>query len=476
MNVKSFEKKEKNTAELEVEVSAEEFDTAINNAYKKNKHMISVPGFRKGKAPRKIIENMYGTSVFYEDALDEIYPKALQYAITEKEISMVGQPSLLDVNIGEDKAVVIKYGIALYPEVTMGEYKGIKAPRAEDVVTDEELDDEIERVRKRSARIQTAERPAAMNDTVNINYEGFLDGEPFEGGKDEGFNLVLGSHRFIPGFEDGIVGMSAGDEKDLNLKFPDDYSPDYAGKDVLFKVKVNEVKENLLPELDDEFAKDVSEFDTLAEYKEDLKKELLKRKASENEKAFKEEVMNKVIANMEGDIPDAMVDDRVDITVRNYESNLASQGLNLQTYMSIMGGTVEDFKKQVRPSCERQVKIDVALEKIADMEKFDITDEEVEEEYKNISERYSMDIENVKKNLDAGAVKSQLVLDKAEELIYSTAVAEEPAKEEKEEAAEKPKKKATAKKAAPKKKAAAKDAEKAEEKAEEKSEETEKAE
>ena len=432
MNVKGFEKKEKNTAELTVEIAADQFEEAINAAYKKNRNKIMIPGFRKGKAPRKIIENMYGTSVFYEDAVEALYPEALEFAVESEKLRIVGRPGILDVDIADDKNVTIKYSLTLYPEVTLGEYKGLSAEKEEVQVLDSEVDAELETTRKRNARIQTAERSAQNGDTANIDYEGFLDGVPFGGGKGDGYNLVLGSGQFIPGFEEQVIGMSAGEEKEINVTFPEDYNPELAGKAVVFKVKVNEVKENLLPELDDEFAKDVSEFDTLEAYRESVREHLTEHKTEDADKAFKKTIMDKVVGNMQCDIPEAMVDERIDSTIQSYNYNLSSQGMNFDMYLQMMGMKLEDFRSSIRPAAESQLKADLALEKIAETEDFAVSEEDVAAEYKKIAERYKVDEETAKKAVDQEAVTNQIKVRLAEELVYSTATAE-PKKEAPEE-------------------------------------------
>ena len=424
MNVKSVEKKEKNTAEISVEIAAEEFETAVNQAYRKNRNSISVPGFRKGKAPRKIIENIYGQQVFYEDALEIIYPDALRFAVDSEKLETVGMPTLLDVKFGEDKNVTIVYLVALYPEVTLGAYKGVSAPKDTVRVLKKDIDDEIENVRKRNARIQTVDRAAKDGDTANIDFEGFLDGKPFAGGKDEGFDLVLGSGSFVQGFEEQVVGMKAGESKDIHVTFPGNYTPELASKPVVFKVKVNEVKESILPAVDDEFAKDVSEYDTLEEYRASVKEMLTERRKNFAERAFEEAVMAKVITDMQCEIPDAMVDERVEQTLQNYTYNLQAQGMTMDGYLQMMGMKLDDFKATLRPSAEHQIKNDLVLEQVAREEKFEITDAELEEKYQSFADMYKMELDSVKKAIGEDALRQQIGVEKARELIISTAVPE----------------------------------------------------
>ena len=424
MNVKSIEKKEKNTADLVINFTEEEFDKAVNGAYLKNKSKLAVPGFRKGHVPRRIIESMYGKEVFYEDAIEALYPQGISCAIESGDLQIVGRPSVSDFKIQDDKSVDLTYLIALYPEVTLGEYKGIKAPKRTVEVTDDDVNADIEGTRKRNARIQTVERAAQDGDTANIDFEGFLDGKPFDGGKGEGFDLVLGSHQFVPGFEEQVIGMSAGEEKDLDITFPEDYHEGLAGKAVVFHVKVNKVSESILPELDDEFVKDVSEFNTLDEYKASIRERIEKQKTAESNAEFREAVMNKVLEGVTAEIPDAMGEEQIDNMISNYSYNLSAQGMSFEKYLQMMGMTVENYRTYMRPVAEKQLKTEVTMRKIAETEDFEITADEVEAEYKAASERYSTPVEELKKVVGEDSIKSQLKLDKAEELVYSSAEAE----------------------------------------------------
>lgn len=433
MNVKDFEKREKNTAKLTVFVTPEEFDAAVNRAYVKNRGRISVPGFRKGKAPRRIIEGMYGAAVFYEDAVEGIAPEALDAGIHEKELETVGRPSLLDFNIGEDKSLTLEFLVSLYPEVKLGQYKGIAAPKMAVRVTKKDIDHEIEHVREQNARIVSVDRAAKSGDIANIDFEGFVDGVAFEGGKGESYDLELGSGTFIPGFEEQVVGAAAGAEIDVNVTFPKAYAPELAGKDATFKVKVNEVKEKQLPELDDEFAKDVSEFDTLEEYTASVKEQLNERKKADSQKAFEEVVMSRLVDGMECEIPDAMIEEQVDTMLNNFRYNLASQGMELEQYLSVMGMSVEVFRQETRPTAEKQVKADLAFEAIAKAEDFPVSDEDVEAEYARLAGEYDMKVEDVKRAVTADSVKTGLKLERARRLVLDTAVAEK-----KEKKAEKP--------------------------------------
>jgi len=458
VEVKGFEKKEKSTAEMTVLVSPEEFEAAVNKAYLKERGRIAVPGFRKGKAPRKMIENLYGTGVFYEEAIDALCPTALRFGADEQKIRVVGQAGVKDFSVGDDKSLTIEFVVALYPEIAIKGYKGIKAEKPAVHVVKKDVDAELERIRERNARIQAVEREAKEGDIVNIDFEGFTDGKAFDGGKGEKHDLTLGSKTFIPGFEEKLIGVKAGDSVDVDVTFPKDYAPELAGKDAIFKVKVNEVKEKLLPDLDDEFAKDVSEFDTLKEYTADVKKKLVEEREHAAGHEFEDNVMDKLVELVEGDIPDAMVDEQVEETIADYDRNLSSRGMSFQQYMSMMGMDVAGFKQTMRPSAERQLKAQLAFEKIAELEKIEITDERLEEEYAKMAEQYKIKVEDIKAAVDVERLKNELRYDAAHKLVMDSAVAEsKAAKEPKEEAAEKP-----AKKTAPKAKKEAPADEKAE--------------
>ncbi len=435
MNVKEFEKKEKNTAELTVVTTPEEFEAAVQKAYIKNRGRINVPGFRKGKAPRRMIESMYGAGIFYEDAVEALAPEALDAGIREKELDTVGRPSILDFNIGEDKSLTLKFRVSLYPEVKVSKYKGIAAPKMAVRVTKKDVDREIESARQRNARIESVDRAAANGDIVNIDFEGFIDGVAFDGGKGEGHDLELGSGQFIPGFEDQLIGAKAGDEVDVNVTFPENYAPELASKAATFKVKVNEVKVKELPELDDEFAKDVSEFDTLEEYSASVKEELSERKRDEAQRAFEEVVMSRLTDNVECEIPDDMVEEHLDSMLNNFRYNLARQGMELEQYFSMMGMSVESFRQETRPTAEKQIKLDLAFEHIAKTEDFPVSDEDVENEYKRLADEYHMGVDEVKRAVTADSVKTGLKLEKAKKLVLDTAVAEK--KEKKADKADK---------------------------------------
>ena len=421
MNVKSVEKQEKSIVELVIEVSGEEFEAAIEKVYKKQRSKISVPGFRKGKAPRKIIEGMYGSGVFYEDAINEIYPEAYSQAVEQEKLDVVAWPQVEIQEVGKD-GFTFKAKVTVRPEVKLGEYKGLTAEREEVTVTDEDLDNELKPYINRATRAVTVEREAKLGDTVVIDFEGFKDDVAFEGGKAEGFSLELGSGTFIPGFEDQLVGTKAGDEKDLNVTFPEDYqAEELAGAPVVFKVKVHEVKEKQLPTVDDEFAKDVSEFETLADLKKDLGDKLKARREDAAQHAFENALIEQVVENMEVEIPEAMVDAEAEKLVNNYTQRVTSQGIPFDQYLAMMGMTMEQMKEQAKESALKQVQSDLALGAIVDAEKIEVTDEEVEAEIKRLVEQYNMTEEQLKKVLIVEDLKRDLCRQKAAHVVFDSA-------------------------------------------------------
>ena len=442
MIVKNVEKKEKSTVTFDVLCDAAEFEKAVNDAYLKNRSKISVPGFRKGKAPRMVIQGLYGKDVFYDDAADDLAPAAFAFAVEQEGLRTVGNPAVKAMDVSDSKELTLSFVTAVWPEVKLGAYKGLEAPKAKVDVTDEQVDAELEKTRRRNSRIVTVERPAKLEDTAVIDYKGTVDGVAFEGGTAEGQNLVLGSGMFIPGFEDQVVGMSAGEEKDVNVTFPEDYNEkSLAGKAAVFHVKCNEVKENQMPDLDDEFAKDVSEFDTLAEYKASVKEKLTKDAEEEAQRAYESVLIEMAGDNMEADIPDAMVEEQMDAMVQEYDRNLQMSGLNLELYLKYLGQDARTFREQTRPAAERRAKTDVVLEAIADAEGIKPTDEEVEAEYADLAEQYKMTAEDVKKALVRELVEANLRTRKAAQIVFDSGVPTEPVEEEK-----KPAKKTTAKK------------------------------
>lgn len=450
MIVKNVEKKEKSTVSFDVVCDAAEFEKAVNGAYLKNRGKIFVQGFRKGKAPRMVIEGMYGKDVFYDDAADDLAPAAFRFAAEQEGLRTVGNPAVKAVDVSDGKELTLSFVTAVWPEVTLGQYKGVEAPKAKVEIGDGQVAEELEKIRKRNSRIVTVERPAKLEDTAVIDYEGSVDGVPFDGGKAEGHNLVLGSGSFIPGFEDQVVGMSAGEERDINVTFPEEYhEKSLAGKAAVFHVKCNEVKENQMPDLDDEFAKDVSEFDTLDEYKASIKEKLTKAAEAEAENAYQSALIEKAGDNITADIPDAMVEEQMDNIMREYDQNLQMNGLNLELYLKYLGQDAKAFREQTRPTAERRVKTDLLLDKVAEEEKVEVSDEEIEAEYARLAEQYGMEAEQVKQALARDVISGDVKTRKAAQIIFDAGVPTEPAKEEapEEEAKPAPKKRVSRKKA-----------------------------
>lgn len=424
MSLKEKKQISANRYELEITIDGDAFCDAIKRAYEKKAPEISIKGFRKGKAPLHIIEKMYGEEVFYEDALNLLYPDALDAAAEEAGLTIIDDKMKFDlVSIGRD-GVDFKVELSTKPEVTLSEYKGLKAEKVLPDTTDEEVDAEIKRMAERNARIESVEGRAAKNgDITVIDFEGFTDGKAFEGGKGEGFELTLGSGQFIPGFEDQIVGKNIDDEFDVNVTFPEEYgSKELAGKPAVFKVKLHEIKENILPEIDDEFAKDVSEFDTLDELKADIKTKSNERKSVAAERETEDALMEALVDNMEAEIPEVMFENRVNQSVSDFEYRLSMQGLNLETYMKYTGSTVEEFKKSMRPQAEKHVKIRLALEKVAELENIVPTDEEIEAEYDKLTAQYGAEKAKVKAAIPAKEVAKDIAVEKAVEIVKSSAV------------------------------------------------------
>ena len=446
MSVKSCEKLEKSMVALTVEVSAEEFEAAVEKAYRKQRGSIRVPGFRPGKAPRKMIENMYGAGVFYEEAVNEALPDAYTAAVKEQELEVVGYPEVELLSVGKE-GFSFKATVAVYPKVTLGQYKGVEAPKAEVSVTDEDVEGRIKEMADRNSRMVSVEdRAVAKGDIANIDFEGFLDGVPFDGGKSDSFDLEIGSGQFVPGFEDQVAGMSISEEKDINITFPEDYHADLAGKAVVFHVKVNAIKVKEIPALDDEFAKDVSEFDTLEELKKDVREKMLAEREEGAKRAFEDAAMAKVAAGIQADIPDAMIEEQARRFVDNFRMQLQSQGVPYEQYMKMTGMEEEKLMADAKAPAEGQVRMDLAIAAIVKAEGLEASDEDVEAEYSKMAGQYGMDVENVKKYLNDDVIKEQIVRAKAVELVAAAAVpvkpeevkAEEPKAEETETEEPKP--------------------------------------
>ena len=462
MTVKSCEKLEKSRVALTIEASAEEFEAAVNKAYLKMRGKINVPGFRVGKAPRKIIEKMYGEEVFYEEAVNIILPDAYEDAVKEQKLDVVGYPEVELESCTKD-GVVFKCTVAVYPEVKLGQYKGLEAPKAEVKVAAADVNARLKEMADRNSRLVSVERAVKKGDTADIDFEGFDNGVAFDGGKGENFDLEIGSGSFVPGFEEQLIGMKAGEEKDIDITFPENYAPELAGKPVVFHVKVNEVKVKEVPAVDDEFAKDVSEFDTLKELKADIKKKMTAERTEAAQRAFEDVLMAKVAEGVEAEIPHEMVELQAERMMEQFKQQLAAQGIPFDQYLKMTGTTEADFRKQADGPAAEQVKMDLAVEAIIKAEGLEATDEDVENELKNVAGKYGMDLETVKKYLRPEDVKEQVIREKAVKIVADSAVAVAPAEEKAELEAEgevvekKPAKKPAAKKTA--KKDAEKDAE-----------------
>ncbi len=438
MSVKSCEKLDKSKVALTIEADAAAFEAAINKAYLQQRSKISVPGFRPGKAPRKMIESMYGAEVFYEEAVNILLPDAYEAAVKEQELKVVGYPEVELESCGKD-GVVFKCTVAVYPEVTLGQYKGLEAPKAEVNVTDEDVDNRLNEMADRNSRLVSVEREIQKGDTADIDFEGFDNGVPFDGGKGENFDLEIGSGSFVPGFEDQLVGMKAGEEKDIDITFPENYTPELAGKPVVFHVKVNEVKHKEVPAIDDEFAKDVSEFDTLDELKADTRKKLVEDREAAAQRAFEDALMQKVADGIQADIPDEMVDVQAQQMMENFQQQL---GIPFDQYLKMTNTTEDDFKKQAHEPALQQVRMDLAVAALVKAEELEATAEEIEAEMKSVADKYGMDLDTIKKYLPEADVREQVLRSKAIKAVADAAVAVAPVVEEtKEEAKQEEEKK-----------------------------------
>ena len=402
MNVKSIERSG-NDATIVVEIDKDLMESGVNKAYLKARKQIMIPGFRKGKAPRKMIEAMYGAHVFYEDGLEEIFPEVYDFAVAKQEgLKAIGRPSLTDMQIAEDGSVTLTLTTEVYPEVTLGQYKGLEVEKAEATVTDTQVQAELERMAQNVASTETVERAAEMGDTANIDFEGFDNGVPFEGGKGENFDLKLGSGQFVPGFEEQVVGMTAGEEKDIDITFPEDYHENLAGKPVVFHVKLNKVTVTNVPELDDEFAKDVSEFDTLEELKADIRAKALEQAEKRIASDFENAAVEKAAENTTVEMPKALVENELDTQMERFAYQLQMSGYSMEQYAKMMGGDVSTMRNAFRPAAEKQAKISVTLEKIVEVEGLTVTDEEIEEEFKSLAEQYQLEVDKVKEIVPMG--------------------------------------------------------------------------
>ena len=439
MSVKSCETLEKSMVALTVEVGAADFEAAVEKAYRKQRGSIRMPGFRPGKAPRKMIERMYGEAIFYEEAVNAALPDAYGAAVKEKELQVVGYPQVELLEVGKE-GFSFKATVAVYPQVTLGQYKGIEAPKAEVKVLAADVNARLKEMADRNSRMVSVERKVKKGDVANIDFEGFMDGVPFDGGKSDNFDLEIGSGQFVPGFEDQIIGMEIGEEKDLDITFPEDYHADLAGKSVVFHVKVNAVKVKEIPALDDEFAKDVSEFDTLAELKKDVKAKLTEEREEAGRRAFEDVVMNKVAEGIQADIPDAMVEEQAHRFVENLKMQVQSQGIPFEQYMQMTNMDEEKLLEEAMGPAVGQVRMDLAVTAIVKEENIEVSDEEVEAEIAKMAEQYGMDVERVKQFVNPELIKEEVARRKAVSLVVDSAVAVKP--EPKEDEGEEKKKRA----------------------------------
>ena len=423
--------KDGNSVKFDVELTAEEFEKYVSEAYKKNRGRITVPGFRKGKAPRMVIEGMYGAGIFHEEAAENAANDAFAFAVEQEGLRAVGRPGFSNYEVADDKSAVLSFLTDVWPVVKLGQYKGLEAEKETVSVSESEIDEEIERLRKQNARMVSVDRPAENGDTVNIDYAGTRDGAAFEGGSAEKYDLKLGSGSFIPGFEEKLVGISANEERDLELTFPEDYhAAELAGKAVVFHVRCNDVKYEELPELDDEFAKD-NDFDTLDLLRADIRSRRESARETAAQNAFTDALIEEAAANMEADIPASMIEEKIDSIVKEYANYMSQQGIRLEDYLKIMGGNLASFRESNRATAERQARTEVLLGAVADAEGIEISEDDLKAEYQSMADAYGLKPEDVEKYVDAGLLTEDLKRRKAIELITSSGVATEP-KEKKE--------------------------------------------
>ena len=425
MNVKSIEKNG-NQATIVVEIDKELMEKGVNAAYMKARKNIMIPGFRKGKAPRKMIESMYGAHVFYEDGLEEIFPEVYKAAVIDQDVKAVGRPNLTDMDISEDNIVTLTLTTDIYPEVTLGDYKGLEVEKAEASVTDAQVQAELDRMAQNVASTETVDRAAEMGDTANIDFEGFDNGVAFDGGKGENFDLKLGSGSFVPGFEEQVVGMTAGEEKDIDITFPEDYHKELAGKAVVFHVKCNKITTTNVPEQDDEFAKDVSEFETLEELKADIRAKALENAQKQLDNAFEQAAVDKAAENVTVDMPNGLIEAELDNQMERFAYQLQMSGYSMDQYAKMMGGDMNTMRNAFRPAAEKQAKINVTLAKLAEVEAITVSDEDLDAEYASLAEQYSLELDKVKAMVPAEEIKASLETRKAVKVIVDAAVAVAP--------------------------------------------------
>ena len=422
MNIKNIEKNG-NQATIVVEIDKELMESGVQKAYLKQRKNIMIPGFRRGKAPRKMIEAMYGAHVFYEDGLEEIFPEVYEFAIVKQDLKAVGRPGLTDMDISEDGIVTITLTTDTYPEVTLGQYKGLEVVKTEATVSDEQVQAELDRMAQNVASTETVERAAEMGDTANIDFEGFDNGVAFDGGKGDNFDLKLGSGQFVPGFEEQIVGMTAGEEKDIDITFPENYHENLAGKPVVFHVKLNKVTTTTVPAQDDEFAKDVSEFDTLEELKADIRTKALANAQKQADSAFEQACIDAVCANAAVELPNAIIDAELDNQMERFAYQLQMSGYSMEQYAQMMGGDVSTMRSAFRPTAEKQAKTNVVLNKIIEVEGLTASEEEMAAEYEALAKQYELEVEKIKTMVPAEEVKATIENRKAVAIVVDSAVA-----------------------------------------------------
>ena len=425
MTVKNIEKKGNETF-ITVEIDKELMEKGVNAAYLKARKNIQIPGFRRGKAPRKMIEAMYGAHVFFEDGLEEIFPEVYEEAVVKQNVKAIGRPSLTDMDISAENIVTITISTEVYPEVTLGEYKGIEAPKADTTISDEQVQAELDQMAQNVASTETVERAAEMGDTANIDFEGFDNGVAFDGGKGENFDLKLGSGQFVPGFEEQIVGMNVGEEKDIDITFPENYHADLAGKAVVFHVKLNKLATVVLPVQDDEFAKDVSEFDTLDELKADIRAKAEENAKKQADSAFEQACVEKAAENTTVEMPKALIEAELDSQMERFAYQLQMSGYSVEQYAKMMGGDMNTMRNAFRPAAEKQAKINLTLAKIVEVEGITVTAEDIDAEIENLAKQYELDVEKVKSMVPAAEIEENLKTRKAVKVIVDNAVAVAP--------------------------------------------------
>ncbi len=425
MIVKNIERNG-NETKIVVEIDKELMEKGVNAAYLKQRKSIMLPGFRKGKAPRKMIENMYGPHVFFEDGLEEIFPEIYEFAVVGQSIEAIGRPSLTDMDINDENIVTLTISTEVYPQVTLGDYKGLEVEKNEVSVSDEQVQAELDRMAQNVASTENVERAAEMGDTANINFEGFLDGTPFDGGKGDNFDLKLGSGQFVPGFEEQVVGMNIGEEKDIDITFPEDYTAELAGKAVVFHVKLNKLTVTNVPAIDDELAKDVSEFETLEELKADIRAKALENAQKQADSAFEQAAVEKAAENVTVEMPKALIESELDNQMERFAYQLQMSGYSVEQYAKMMGGDMNTMRNAFRPAAEKQAKINVTLAAVVKAENLTVSDEQIEEEYAAMSKTYEMDVDKIKSMVPSAEVKSSLETRKAVKLITDSAVAVAP--------------------------------------------------